>query len=163
MIPKFSGPVSVTTPHARFLYTEYAEPSEAWKNLLKTQVAIDEIIESHPRLEKAHEDCHLVFFDGSSKTWVGREIIGHMSSWPSPFQAFDSYKGEAFEWSIEDSNLAPQVEDLLTWKAQLASLAPAALAPTWRLRLSPMECLDTESDNAVGFLPNISFQFFKSH
>jgi hypothetical protein len=163
MIPKFSGPATVITPHARLLYREFDSSELAWKGLLGTIVEIDRLIESHPRLEKADTHCFVVFSTGSDKVWVGREIIGHRSSWPDGFKVFDTFKGEAFEWQLEQMREPPVIADILYWGGQLMSLAPASLATTWRVKLSPMENLTLGGDDAVSRMPNISFQFFKSH
>jgi hypothetical protein len=163
MIPKFSGPFTIITPHARLLYKEFESASLAWESLMGTIIEIDELIESHPRLEKADTHCFVVFSTSSEKVWVGREIIGHRSSWPNSFKIFDTFKGEAFEWRLEGAEECPMIQEILQWKEQLTGLAPTSLAATWRMKLSPMEGLTINSNNAVGKIPNIAFQFFKSH
>lgn len=164
MILKFSGPQFLETAHARLLYKRFSLTDDLHFNTLyQFLVDIDAFIESSPKINLAHDGAFLYFFgDKAHEFWIGREITGFLPRSVKEFESFDSFRGEALSWDLMSENFEEWT--LKDWKGQahqLRSLAPEALAPTWRVKMSSLEPHGSESFSSA--LPQISFQFFKNH
>lgn len=159
---RFTGPETISFPHARLLYQKVSGPENAWKNVMEASSKIDQIIESHPRLSFAHDRLHLYFFGpDASESWVGREIIGHLSRSPEGLSLFDSYQGPGFQWETDLESLNKiSGADLISQGERLKSLAGEALAKTWRVEIQGMESLGKHKGGAL-VLGKVAFQFYK--
>lgn len=157
----FSGPVTITTAHARLLYFKHEDPKTLWSQWPKYLKKCDQIIEEHPRIDYAHSQMCLYFFGPEAKEcWAGREIIGHMAKAPEGGGLFDSFSGLAFEWEMNPQDIAKlRDEDLLLQAEKLKGLAGGSLASTWRVVIQPMEANEGESGPLK--LGRVTFQFYK--
>lgn len=159
---RFTGPETITFPHARLLYQKVLAPENAWKSVMEVSSKIDKIIEEHPRLSFAHDRYHLYFFGpDANEAWVGREIIGHLSRNPEGLFLFDSYQGPGFQWETDLENLKKiSGSELISQGERLKSLAGEALAKTWRVEIQGMESFE-RNDSAASSLGKVAFQFYK--
>jgi len=162
MIGPFIGPTRITCPNARLLYQRFFNVEAALSGLPSALKSIDSLIDEHPRLERANNNFYLYFFgDDAKECWHGREIIGHLAQTREPFGIYDTFKGEAFSWKVENLNWSNlSTKDLLGAERNLRSLAGESLGPTWRICFSPIDNaghMNSDSD----FPLSLSFHFFK--
>ncbi len=160
---KFEGPQLEKTPHARLIYRKVEmDKALSFIHLYETLNDIDICIKNSPRLNKANDSAYLYFFGPSAKEyWIGREITGFLSSSFKEFNYFDSFRGEVLSWNLDTQREEKlELSSFLTHSEQLRGLAGEALALTWRVKISPLELFRPE--NPIN-LPQITFQFFKTH
>ena len=124
--------------------------------------SLDETISSHPRLSLANSGLYLYFFGPTAKeAWLGREIIGHLSKAPEGMDIFDSFKSEAFCWSIPQGELENiSGREIINSAQSLRGLAGEALADTWRIAIEPVEPW-TAAGSVHKEMPEATFQFYK--
>lgn len=162
MIGPLIGPETTKTPHGRLLYKAVTDLKGLGDLIPGVLAEIDQLIDAHPNLHYANSDLQITFFGSEAKVvWVGREIIGHLSKAPEGFGTFDTYAGECFSWKLasEKDNLLWAYEELLNIADSCRSLAPAALATTWRIVLGPLS--EKQTGNMIE-KPQFTFQFFKN-